>query len=67
VKGGLVSIGANAGAMICPHCGIPMNRHAEKLVYEMGRIDEVHECPRCGRSGSRAAADQTDALARART
>ena len=37
------------------------------LVYETGRIDEVHECPRCGATGSRAASDQTDAPARART
>jgi predicted RNA-binding Zn-ribbon protein involved in translation (DUF1610 family) len=52
--------------MICPACGAEMNCHAEKLVYsDMGsaahiamaeRIHEVHTCPQCGRSESRAAA-----------
>lgn len=58
---------AKSGPMICPRCGIAMNRHAEKLDYETGRIEEVHECPRCGASGSRAAVDQTGAPVRART
>lgn len=52
--------------MVCPACGAEMNFHAEKLVYfETGgaahvamaeRIDEVHTCPECGRTESRAAA-----------
>jgi hypothetical protein len=34
-----------------------MNRHAEKLVYETARVEEVHTCPSCGGSGSRSAPD----------
>lgn len=50
--------------MICPACGAEMNCHAEKLVYsDIGggahmamaeHIDEVHTCPQCGRTESRA-------------
>ena len=46
----------------CPVCGVPMNRHAEKLVDPRtaeeaaavdsalgGVVEEVYTCPRCGR------------------
>jgi hypothetical protein len=52
--------------MICPHCGAVMNRHAEKILYEMGRVEEVHACPSCAAVGSRPAAVQVDTAARAR-
>jgi ribosomal protein S27AE len=42
----------------CPHCGAPMNRHAEKLVQAVDErsaadagsegLVSFHECPRCG-------------------
>jgi ribosomal protein S27AE len=46
-------------AIPCPKCGVPMNRHAEKLVQPVdersaaeagpeGVLLSVHECPRCG-------------------
>jgi len=55
--------------MMCTTCGIPMNRHAEKLVEPRdedevlrsnalfgGEIEEIHTCPGCGCVGSRAGA-----------
>jgi ribosomal protein S27AE len=49
--------------MICPKCGVEMNFHAEKLVYSGSASDaeaalgdemeEMHTCPRCGRTESR--------------
>jgi ribosomal protein S27AE len=45
--------------MKCPHCGIDMNYHAEKIEYSEtgpfdpdfgGMIEEAHSCPRCGRT-----------------
>jgi predicted RNA-binding Zn-ribbon protein involved in translation (DUF1610 family) len=49
--------------MICPDCGVEMNRHAEKINYttalaEPGAIDpdlggvieEAHTCPECGQT-----------------
>ena len=52
--------------MMCPDCGIAMNRHAEKLEYwedpvEHGGVDlelggilaESHTCPRCGQTAAR--------------
>ena len=51
--------------MICPKCGATMNFHAEKVVYSEadlsahaamgGRVEEIHTCPRCGNTESRAA------------
>lgn len=47
--------------LLCPRCGNPMNRHAEKLVAPIdasdaaavdpalgGILEEVYACPRCG-------------------
>ena len=47
--------------MICPRCGTPMNRHADKLVETSsprdavdvdpdlgGIVEETHTCPKCG-------------------
>jgi ribosomal protein S27AE len=45
------------GPMICPRCGIPMNRHAEKLVHEAGHVREMHSCPSCGLTLDRPADD----------
>jgi predicted RNA-binding Zn-ribbon protein involved in translation (DUF1610 family) len=52
--------------MNCPECGAEMNPHAEKPVEPLtrveaaradwvlgGMIEEIHECPRCGRVESR--------------
>jgi ribosomal protein S27AE len=53
------------GPMICPSCGIAMNRHAEKLVLVSagddgvpdtgldGIVEELHACPGCGAGASR--------------
>jgi hypothetical protein len=57
-----------ATKMICPHCRIEMNFHAEKLVYSEpnsqsitdpalgGHVEEMHTCPHCGTTESRIAA-----------
>ncbi len=55
-----------ASKMICPHCGVEMNHHCDKLVYaadpqEMAQVDpalgglieEFHTCPKCGDVASR--------------
>ena len=52
--------------MVCPDCGVEMNRHAEKVDYtaepaeavafdpELGGVlEEFHTCPQCGRTLSR--------------
>jgi ribosomal protein S27AE len=53
--------------IICPRCGVPMNHHAEKLVYETGRIEEMHSCPSCGLTLARPADDsQAETVARER-
>ncbi|HZP41464.1 MAG TPA: hypothetical protein VFD84_08115 [Candidatus Binatia bacterium] len=52
--------------LICPHCRVPMNHHADKAVppttaEEAARVDpalggvvhEVHTCPQCGAGGTR--------------
>ena len=52
--------------MICELCGAMMNAHAEKFVEPLsaaeaeqsdpalgGLIEEIHQCPRCGRIQSR--------------
>jgi ribosomal protein S27AE len=57
------------GKMICPRCGVEMNRHAEKVDYAAGLADpeavdtdfggvveEFHTCPECGQTLSRRAA-----------
>ncbi len=49
--------------MKCPDCGADMNRHAEKVDYTAalnepdkvdphlgGIVEEVHTCPRCGKT-----------------
>jgi predicted RNA-binding Zn-ribbon protein involved in translation (DUF1610 family) len=54
--------------IICPDCGIEMNYHAEKIDYTSALIDpaatdpdlggvleEVHTCPRCGKTETRRA------------
>jgi predicted RNA-binding Zn-ribbon protein involved in translation (DUF1610 family) len=54
--------------MVCPDCGVEMNRHAEKVDYTAdpaeagafdpdlgGRLEEFHTCPECGRTHSRRA------------
>jgi ribosomal protein S27AE len=52
-------------AVMCPNCKLPMNHHAEKMVYVGdetqsdpvlgGVIQQMHTCPRCGGSASRIA------------
>ena len=55
--------------MICAKCRKAMNWHAEKLIYSLrqgeaagadaalgGFIEEMHTCPGCGKTASRAAA-----------
>jgi len=57
---------AETKPMICPSCGVEMNRHAEKLVWPTapadralvdpllgGILEELHTCPACGTGGSR--------------
>ena len=54
--------------MVCPTCGVEMNRHAEKVDYTAawseadppdpdfdGCLEEFHTCPECGRTHSRRA------------
>jgi len=54
--------------MVCPDCGVEMNRHAEKVVYADapgegeasdealgGPVEEFHTCPDCGRTRTRRA------------
>ena len=58
--------------IICPDCGVEMNRHAEKINYatvlagrnDMGSdlggvIEEAHTCPRCGQTLMRQANETT--------
>ena len=51
--------------MICPDCGAEMNQHAFKIDYGVnesqlageifgGALKEIHTCPECGRTESRA-------------
>jgi ribosomal protein S27AE len=60
---------AESEKMICPKCGVEMNRHAEKVDYAAGLADpdasdadfggvveEFHTCPSCGQTFSRRAA-----------
>jgi ribosomal protein L37AE/L43A len=55
--------------MVCPTCGVEMNRHAEKIDYAAeaaddeafdselgGVVEEFHTCPSCGRTLARRAA-----------
>jgi ribosomal protein S27AE len=59
---------AEANPMICPDCGVAMNHHADKVEKETdahessafdrelgGVIEEIHTCPKCGKSHSRRA------------
>jgi predicted RNA-binding Zn-ribbon protein involved in translation (DUF1610 family) len=54
--------------MVCPDCGVEMNRHAEKVDYTSepteadppdpdsgGLLEEFHTCPSCGRTHARRA------------
>jgi len=54
--------------MVCPDCGVEMNRHAEKVDYTTspdewsatdaqfgGILEEVHSCPACGKTEMRRA------------
>ena len=54
--------------MICEECGAEMNQHAEKIDYSSspdesgafdedfgGVVEEVHSCPRCGKTETRPA------------
>ncbi len=54
--------------MICPPCGVEMNYHADKLDYTAaltepekidpdlgGVLEEVHTCPKCGKTDVRIA------------
>jgi hypothetical protein len=54
--------------MICEECGAEMNQHAEKVDYSLspdeagafdeefgGVVEEVHSCPRCGKTETRRA------------
>jgi ribosomal protein S27AE len=49
--------------MICPECGVEMNKHAEKVDYAAalegapetdadlgGVVEEAHACPACGKT-----------------
>ncbi len=60
----------NTRKMICPSCGAEMNFHALKVdAAAVGAVDEetkddfaralreVHSCPGCGRTESRAASE----------
>ncbi|PYS80150.1 MAG: hypothetical protein DMF67_12245 [Acidobacteria bacterium] len=60
---------AEDGKMICPRCGVEMNRHAEKIDYAAaladpaavdpdfgGVVEEFHTCPECGQTLARRAA-----------
>jgi predicted RNA-binding Zn-ribbon protein involved in translation (DUF1610 family) len=60
---------AESGKMICPKCGVEMNRHAEKVDYGAGLaepgsadpdfggvVEEFHTCPQCGQTLARRAA-----------
>ncbi len=59
---------AESEKMICPRCGVEMNRHAEKVDYAAGLaepeavdpelggvVEEFHTCPSCGQTLSRRA------------
>lgn len=59
---------AERSKLICPQCGVEMNRHAEKVDYAArpsdpeafdpdfgGVVEEFHTCPECGRTLSRRA------------
>ena len=52
-----VATSPTKGPMICPRCKVPMNHHADKVVYEKGRIEEMHSCPSCGMTLERPADD----------
>ena len=54
--------------LLCPDCGVEMNRHAEKVDYTDvgadaegfdpalgGVLEEFHTCPDCGRTHARRA------------
>ncbi len=61
--------------MICPDCGVEMNHHADKLVYEGehqetnavdaelgGVLEEAHTCPACGKTLTRREDGEGEAL-----
>lgn len=57
---------ANESQLLCPDCGVGMNRHAEKINYMVapeqsqyidpeldGVLEEIHACPVCGKAHAR--------------
>ena len=59
---------SEGGKMVCPDCGVEMNRHAVKVDYTAeraeadppdpdfgGALEEFHACPECGHTRSRPA------------
>jgi len=57
---------AKTDKMICSNCGVEMNHHCDKVVYNVdthdvskadsslgGIIEEFHCCPNCGGGASR--------------
>jgi len=52
--------------MMCPNCGVAMNHHGDKVLYEEagavgghdsalgGAVFEFHSCPQCGGTATRA-------------
>ncbi|HEX8843312.1 MAG TPA: hypothetical protein VF791_01520 [Pyrinomonadaceae bacterium] len=55
---------AKGNKMLCPDCGVEMNQHALKIDYAAEDVDgfdpdlggvpeEVHSCPRCGKTHAR--------------
>jgi ribosomal protein S27AE len=62
------NIGVRIARIACGACGTEMNPHAEKAVAPLtsaeaaradwaagGLVEEIHQCPRCGRVESRRA------------
>lgn len=61
----------DATKMVCPDCGVEMNRHALKIDYNAapddgdsadadagGALIEAHACPVCGQTATRAASGE---------
>jgi predicted RNA-binding Zn-ribbon protein involved in translation (DUF1610 family) len=64
---------AETNVMMCPHCGVAMNYHAEKIDYLAaltdpaavdpdigGVVEEIHTCPECGQIETRRAGGVKD-------
>lgn len=63
-----MAVVAKTEKMICSDCGVEMNHHCDKMVYNVdthdtgkidsslgGVIEEFHSCPKCGGGASRRA------------